>query len=146
MKTRLIWDRTAFELVEPSEYAKRQEARRPHDAFIVAKAVERGRWVWDAAKGQLVESRAYHAARPRGQRSALAAPAIHGDFTDYVMCHADGVRYGSKGEYRAALRRNGCIEVGNEALHERPDPEPKVDRQDVVNDIKRSMAELGMAV
>jgi hypothetical protein len=146
VKTRLIWDRAAMELVDPVEYARRQEAREPHDAFVVVRAAERGSWVWDAVKGELVEAHAHRAARPRGQRSHLAAPAIHGDFSDYVMCHADGVRYGSKGEYRAALRRNGCVEVGNEALHERTDPEPKVDRQDVVNDIKRAMSEHGVAV
>jgi hypothetical protein len=102
--------------------------------------------VWDREAGQLVDAASYHAAKPRGQRSHLTAPAIHGDFSDYVMCHADGVRYSSKGEYRRALRRNNCIEVGNEALHERPTPEPKIDRQDVVNDIKRAMVENGVAI
>lgn len=145
MKTRLIWDRGAMELVDPAEHARRQEARRPHDAFVAAKAVERGCWVWDREKCRLVDAAEYHASRPRGQRSDLAAPALHGDFSDYVMCPADGVRYGSKGEYRKALRRNGCVEVGNEPIHAgRGKPEYKA--TGVVDDIKRAMSEHGHAV
>lgn len=145
MKTRLIWDRAAFELVEPAEYARRQEERKPHDAFIVVKAVERGCWVYDKDVGALVDVQAYHAAKPRGQRSHLSAPSIHGDFADYTLCMADGVRYGSKGEYRKALRRNGCVEVGNEPIMDRP-CKPEYTPTGVADDIKRALSEHGHAV
>lgn len=146
MKTRLIWDRVAMELVDPAEYARRQAAREPvSKTYPLPKAVERGHWVYDKAAGQVVEAATYWANKPRAARSELAAPALHGDFNDYVMCPADGVRYGSKGDYRAALRRNGCVEVGNEPIHKnRGKPEYKP--VGVVDDIKRAMSEHGVAV
>jgi hypothetical protein len=104
--------------------------------------MSRARFIWDRATLQLVDPATYYANKPRPQRSELACPNIHGDFNDYVMCMADGVRYGSKGEYRAALRRHGCVEVGNEKLPERPEYKST----GVVDDLKRAMSEHGHAV
>lgn len=91
---------------------------------------------------QLVDPATYYANKPRPQRSALACPNIHGDFNDYVLCPADGIRYSSKGEYRAALRRNGCVEVGNEKLPEPAEFKPT----GIADDLKRAMSEHGHAV
>lgn len=145
MKTRLIWDRAARELVDPAEYARRQDERRPHTPYALPAAVERGHWVYDRASGQVVDAATYYANRPRGARSALAAPAIHSDFSDHVMCPADGVRYGSKGDYRAALKRHGCVEVGNEPIHQGAG-KPQYKPEGIVDDVKRAMAEHGVAV
>lgn len=101
----------------------------------------KARYIWDRATMTLVDPAVYYAAKPRAQRSHLSAPSIHGDFGDYVLCHADGKRYSSKGAYRQALKDNGCIEIGTEKYGETPrsDPEPAGLR----DDIKRAMWENG---
>jgi hypothetical protein len=105
----------------------------------------KARYIWDRATLQLVDPATYYANKPAPQRSALACPNIHGDFTDYTLCMADGVRYGSKGEYRKALRRNGCVEVGNEPIMDRPHT-PEYTPTGVADDIKRALSEHGHAV
>jgi hypothetical protein len=105
----------------------------------------KARYIWDRATMQLMDPAAYYASKPAPQRSALACPTIHGDFTDYTLCPADGVRYGSKGEYRAALRRNGCIEVGNEKISTGPG-KAEFKPDGIRDDLKRTMSQLGAAV
>lgn len=148
MKTRLIWDRVAMELVTPVEYARRQddigEMARVLSECRPADILTRGRWVYDRGTNQLVDAADYYANKPAPRRSHLASPSIHGDFNDYVLCPADGVRYGSKGDYRAALRRNGCVEVGNEKIHTKPG-KAEFKSDGVRDDIKRTMSQLGVA-
>jgi hypothetical protein len=105
----------------------------------------KARFIWDRAAMQLVDPATYYANKPPAQRSHLSCPSIHGDFTDYTLCPADGVRYGSKGEYRAALRRNGCIEVGNEKIGT-GSGKPEFKSEGVRDDIKRTMSQAGIAV
>ncbi len=107
--------------------------------------MSRERFIWDRVAMQLVDPATYYANKPAPQRSALACPSIHGDFNDYVMCPADGRHYGSKGEYRAALRRNGCVEVGNEKIHTGTG-KSDFKSDGVRDDIKRTMSQLGVAV
>lgn len=104
----------------------------------------KARYIWDRATLTLVDPATYYANKPRAQRSDLACPSIHGDFTDYVMCPADGQRYSSKGEFRKAIRRNGCVEVGNEKIFDRPKQE--VTSTGVRDDLKRAMSRHGVSV
>jgi hypothetical protein len=105
----------------------------------------KARYIWDRATMTLVDPADYYANKPAAQRSHLACPSIHGDFNDFVLCPADGVRYGSKGEYRAALRRNDCVEVGNEKMPTGPG-KAEFKSAGVRDDIKRTMSQLGVAV
>lgn len=105
----------------------------------------KARFIWDRATMTLVDPATYYASKPAPQRSHLACPTIHGDFSDPVLCLADGVRYGSKGEYRAALRRNGCIEVGNEKIGHGAG-KPEFTSNGVRDDLKRAMSQHGVTV
>jgi hypothetical protein len=93
---------------------------------------------------QLVDPATYYANKPAPKRSDLPCPNLHSDFHDYVMCPADGIRYSSKGEYRKALRRNGCVEVGNENIFDRPAPQPAA--TGIRDDLKRAMSQHGVSV
>jgi hypothetical protein len=128
-----------------ANYLKLKTAAFVPDSLNLLSDAMKARYIWDRATMQLVDPATYYASKPAPQRSHLACPTIHGDFNDYVMCPADGVRYGSKGEYRAALRRNGCVEVGNEPIHTGPSrPEYKADG--IRDDLKRTLSQHGVSV
>ena len=50
------------------------------------------------------------------------------DFSEPVLCHADGILYNSKRTYERAVARAGCSIVGNESTdhlaQNRPKPAP----------------------
>jgi hypothetical protein len=45
-------------------------------------------------------------------RVASSGPAIHPDFAEPLLCHADGRMHGSRSTYDAAVRDAGCEVVG----------------------------------
>jgi hypothetical protein len=45
-------------------------------------------------------------------RVASSGPAIHPDFAEPLLCHADGRMHGSKSTYDAAVRAAGCEIIG----------------------------------
>jgi hypothetical protein len=45
-------------------------------------------------------------------RVAMSGPAIHPDFAEPLMCHADGKMHGSRSTYDAAVREAGCEIIG----------------------------------
>jgi hypothetical protein len=45
-------------------------------------------------------------------RVAMSGPAIHPDFAEPLMCHADGKMHGSRSTYDAAVRAAGCEVIG----------------------------------
>lgn len=51
-------------------------------------------------------------------RQVGAGPIVMNDTMDAIRSEADGRMYDSKSSYRRALRAAGCVEVGNEPIHE----------------------------
>ncbi len=88
--------------------------------------------------GELVPK---HLAAPLHEPHGSGAYVISDDL-DYVQCPADGQRYTSKSRYYEAVRRAGCVIVGNEdqAKHTARRPEPS--QAEIVSDIKRSIEQL----
>lgn len=77
--------------------------------------MSRGFYKWDTKTKQLVQLGGYQDT-PRD----AAAPYIIDDTMPLTENHADGNWYDSKSEYRKAVRRAGCIEIGNEKLTQKP--------------------------
>lgn len=53
-------------------------------------------------------------------RPSSNAPMIVTDTMGAIRSEADGRMYDSKSAYRQGLRAAGCVEVGNEPIHEAP--------------------------
>jgi hypothetical protein len=106
--------------------------------------MSKARYIWDRSTMQLVDPATYYASKPRPQRSHLACPTIHSDFSDPILCHADGKRYSSKGAYRQALKDNNCIEVGTEKYGDKPRSE--YEPVGLRDDIKRALWENGHSI
>ena len=77
--------------------------------------MSKGFYRWDKKTNQLVELGSYQDS-PREQ----VGPYVIEDTMPLTENHADGSWYDSKSEYRKAVKRAGCIEIGNEKLSQRP--------------------------
>lgn len=64
--------------------------------------------------------------------SDLPRPMVIRDIEPYQNM-IDGKTISSRSEHRAFLRRNNCVEVGNEKMESKPMLPPKVDRRRVLH-------------
>lgn len=75
-----------------------------------------------------------------------AAPASHVHVISDTMAPtkhmATGRIHDSKTKFRADTKATGCEEVGNDPAGARPSRRLEPDTKDIVNDIKRAIAEL----
>ena len=74
-------------------------------------------------------------------RPPSAAPAVLTDTMPAIRSEADGRMYDSKSSYRRALRAAGCVEVGNEPIHE-AGPRPLPDVPGLRDDIRKTWRDL----
>jgi hypothetical protein len=65
-----------------------------------------GRYVWDGR--QWVDAGAARAMA----RAHTSSAAIISDFSEPLLCHADGKMHGSRSTYDAAVREAGCEIIG----------------------------------
>lgn len=64
------------------------------------------------------------------------------DTIDHMKHPGTGEMIDSKARFRQATRASGCVEVGTDPAALRPRPKFEVSTQEVVNDVKRALAEL----
>ena len=64
------------------------------------------------------------------------------DTMDHIKHPGTGAMIDSKAKFREHTRASGCVEVGTDAAASRPRPRFQVSERDIVNDVKRSIAEL----
>ncbi|MCR4339651.1 MAG: hypothetical protein NUW01_07165 [Gemmatimonadaceae bacterium] len=83
--------------------------------------MSRETFVWVEGRGVIPKSEAPPPEIKRGHH-------IIKDFTEPVLCPADGQRYGSKRAYERAVRAAGCEIVGNESLSRVEQNKPKLTR------------------
>lgn len=74
-------------------------------------------------------------------RPASEGPVVLNDTMDAIRSEADGRMYDSKSSYRRALRAAGCVEVGNEPIHE-AGPRPLPDVPGLRDDIRKTWRDL----
>ncbi len=96
--------------------------------------MSRETFVWDPERGVIPKSEAV-------QRPASRTHGIIRDFTDPVLCPADGRHYHSKRQYERAVAREGCVVVGNEKISHVERNRPRLDSP--APDIARAMEQLG---
>jgi hypothetical protein len=70
------------------------------------------------------------------------ATYVISDTMDHMKHPATGAMIDSKSKFRAETRASGCVEVGTDPAGYRPKPKFDVSVGEVVNDVKRSIAEL----
>jgi hypothetical protein len=68
-------------------------------------------------------------------RSHLPAPMVISDHMDPLE-HVDGRLYDSKSAFRAVTKREGLVEIGNDAARFRKAPKPKPDRKAIHEAVK----------
>jgi hypothetical protein len=101
--------------------------------------MERGRWIWDESKQDLVPAHLYH--RPNKTRSSLPAPMVIGDtMEEGVQSQLDGKIYTSKSELRKTYRQAGVTEVGNDPQRLKPFKKPKPDRKAIRTSVEKAAA------
>lgn len=77
------------------------------------------RGIWVCTPEGLIPKHLYH--KPISKRSELSAPMLIRDTMEPTLNHADGQRYDSKRAYEKAVRRAGCVIVGNETQKHQPE-------------------------
>lgn len=106
--------------------------------------IERGRWIFDRARGELVPAEEFYARKHRGtQVSDLPCPTVISDYVD-VKSMVDGQMYSSKSALRRSYRQHGVVEVGNEEMKAAPKPKP--DRRAVRESIEKACSRAGISV
>lgn len=75
------------------------------------------------------------------QPPASAGPIVMTDTMDAIRSEADGKHYDSKSAYRRGLRAAGCVEVGNEPIHQAP-PKQIPDVPGLRDEIRRTWSEM----
>lgn len=73
-------------------------------------------------------------------RPVSEGPVVLNDTMDAIRSGADGRMYDSKSSYRRALRAAGCVEVGNEPIHE-AGPKRIPDVPGLRDDLRRAIYE-----
>ena len=79
------------------------------------------------------------------QKQAAASacvPCVISDTMEPLKHHATGRMHDSKAAFRADTRASGCLEVGTDPAAAREQPRYEPTMADVVNDVKRAIAEL----
>lgn len=101
--------------------------------------MERGRWIWDNSKQDLVPADEYRP--PNRARSSLPSPMVIGDtMEEGVQSQLDGKIYTSKSELRKTYRRAGVLEVGNDPQRFKPFKKPRPDRKSIKTAVERAAA------
>lgn len=88
--------------------------------------------------GQLVPK---HLAGPK-HHSSDAKVHVISDTMPLTRHMATGRYYDSKAKFRAETRALGCVEVGNDPAIKRAPPKFEPSSVEIVNDVKRAIAEL----
>lgn len=100
----------------------------------------RGRWIWDSARGELVDAETYVRSPPK--RSDLPAPGLIMDTMAPVQSMLDGKMYDSKSHLRKTYRQAGVLEVGNDPARHKPFERPKPDRRAIRTSIQKAKAKV----
>jgi len=79
-------------------------------------------------------------AGPRNEKRQAAY--VISDTMAQMRHPATGAMIDSKAKFRAVTRASGCVEVGTDPAASRPKPRFEASVGEVVNDVKRSIAEL----
>lgn len=106
--------------------------------------IERGRWIYDRDKGELVPADEYRARKYAGtQVSDLPCPTIISDQIE-LRSMVDNQIYTSKSALRRSYRENGYVEVGNE--EQKPKAPFKPDRKAIKDSVRRAASRVGIPV
>lgn len=84
---------------------------------------------------------------PRETVILQRGPQVIGDYVagpgDAIKSMADGKMYDSKSEYRKELKRQGLVELGNDAPTTCKEPEYKICEKELKRDIAEAIQQLG---
>jgi len=75
-------------------------------------------------------------------REIQSTTYIISDTMDHIKHPVTGAMIDSKAEFRAHTRISGCVEVGTDRQASIPKPRHAPNEIDIVNDVRRSIAEL----
>jgi hypothetical protein len=84
-----------------------------YDLAFGERKVTRGSFIWDSAKGEMVDKSEYYA-----NKTETNAPMIMDDIQPYKSMQT-GEMIMSRSKHRAHLKQHGLIELGNEKIQER---------------------------
>lgn len=141
-RERWIYDRETGDIVSAADYRARQEARAAAKSFDHGRPrnLKRGTYLWRGGRW-------VHVSKLRRAVTKAGGIQVISDIEPYRTAAADVAKggkrvvIGSRSEHRDFLRRNGYTEVGNDFVAPRRE---ELSRRDRAQDIKRSMAKLGL--
>ncbi len=131
-----VYDRYQGKVVRKEDYQPPERTDHLDASHLLVNPVQRGHWIWDRAKGDLVPADEFH-----HRRAVRAGANIIRDIEPYQavasdLASGDNPVIGGRRQHREFLSRNGYVELGNDVPRNRRQEMPSL-----IPDIKRAMGE-----